>query len=73
MMIDLRERRWINDDKNVKMNSDFFIGTTIQSLGDLKGYSVHIMFFGLSIPSRIIATWEDSIKLENEIWKEMQA
>ena len=71
-MIDLKERGWINSDKNCKMNSDFFLGTTIQSLRELKGYTVHILFFGMAIPSKVQATFEDATKLESEVWETIQ-
>jgi hypothetical protein len=68
MMVDLVKEGWVNTDKNVKMNSTFFMGTTIQSLGDLKGYSIHIMFLGMAIPSKVVQTNEDAVKLEADIW-----
>jgi hypothetical protein len=71
MMIDLKEKGWINSDKNVKLNSDFFIGTTIQSLGDVKGYTVQIMVMGLAIPSKVVMTNEQAENLEAEIWEAM--
>ena len=72
MQIDLKARGWVNADKNTKLNSDFFVGTIIQSLGDLKGYIVNIMFYGIAIPSKVIMTYEDAQKLESEIWETIQ-
>jgi hypothetical protein len=70
MMIDLKP--FINDDKNAKMNSDFFMGTTIQSLGNLKGYSVQMMFLGMAIPSKVVITHEEAVKMETEVWEAMK-
>jgi hypothetical protein len=62
---------FINGDKNAKVNSDLFVGTTIQSLGELKGYTVQIMLIGLAIPSKVKMTFEDALKMESEIWQAM--
>ena len=72
MQVDLKAKGWVNEDKNAKLNSDFFVGTIIQSLGDLKGYIVNIMFHGIAIPSKKVMTYEEADKIENDIWDTIQ-
>ena len=72
MRIDLKAKRWINDDKDCCMNSDFFMGTSMQSFGDLKGYNVNMIFLGMAIPTKKVGTYEDAKKLENDIWETME-
>ena len=69
MKVDLKP--FLPNDKNMIVNSSAFIGTTIQSYGDLKGYSVQIVLFGLAIPSRRVQTNEAAKTIENDIWTAM--
>lgn len=62
---------WIKEDKNLDMNSEFFMGTTIQSMGDLKGYTVQILFMGMAVPSHVVQTNGDALKMQDEIWRAM--
>ena len=64
--------RWMNNDKNGKFNSDLFMGTMIQSLGELKGYIVQIIFPDLAIPTKKYATNEEAVKAEYEIWESIE-
>ncbi len=63
---------WINSDKNFKANADLFMGTTVQSMGDLKGYTVQMLFLGMAIPSKIVRTNEEAKAMETAIWEAMK-
>jgi len=63
--------KWIPNNKNFKANEKLLMGTTIQSMGDLKGYTVQMVFLGMAIPSRVVGTFEDAVAIETEIWAEV--
>jgi hypothetical protein len=73
MRVNLGEKGLIKPDKNCNIDSEFFVGTVIQSMGDLKGYSVQMMFVGgMSIPSVVKQTFTEAKDLEDYIWKVMK-
>jgi len=67
MKVDMQQ--FLNADKNATMESDMFVGTAIQSLGELKGYTVNMLFVGYSIPSRVVQTSEEARGLEAKAWE----
>lgn len=66
MKVDLAP--FLNSDKNFKGNSGAFVGTTIQSLGELKGYTVHMCFMGMAIPSKVVGTFDEAMAIESAVW-----
>ena len=63
-------KKWLNPDKAAPtMHKQWFMGTMIASMGDLKGYIVQILFPNLAIPTRVYQTHEETLKIENEIWE----
>lgn len=69
MQVDLS--RWMNSDKNGKFRSELFMGTMIMPLGQLKGYTVQIIFPDLAIPSRVVQTQDEAKQIEREVWETM--
>ena len=70
MRVDLT--KWMPHDKSMQVESSRFVGTCLQSLGSLKGYIIQIIIENLPVSTKVFATNEEALAIENEIWEAMQ-
>ena len=69
MRVDLT--KWMSHDKSIQVDSKRFMGTSVQSLGNLQGHAIQILIEGLPIPSKKFGTYEEAKQAENDIWEAM--